>query len=89
MSWVKGHSNVPGNKVADKLAVQGVGRELPPFRDFEAEREERFQAYRLSKRKTEDPAAALRPASSANADEIDESWLLDPDEELAELEEDF
>lgn len=85
LSWVKGHSNVPGNKKADKLAVQGIGRDLPRFRDFEAEREERFKAYRLSKRVAQQPDVLPSPG---NDDAIDESWLLSPDEELAELEED-
>ena len=85
-SWVKGHSNVPGNKSADWLAVQGRGRDLPRMRDFEAELEERLLAYMSSKRLARE---TVTPASSSHVEEIDESWLLDPDEQLAELEEDF
>lgn len=85
LSWVKGHSNVPGNKMADRLAVQGVGRDVPHFRNFEAEREERFLAWRLSKRRPEAPDISTSKKDDAN--DIDDSWLLDPDEELAELEE--
>lgn len=51
------------------------------MRDFEAELEARFQAHKLSKRKIQE--------SNLHVEEIDESWLLDPDEELAELEEDI
>lgn len=76
---------MPGNKAADKLAVQGIGRDRPPSRDFEAELEERLKAYRISQR--QDQQAPVLPAATRDDDEIDESWLLDPDEELAELEE--
>lgn len=80
---------MPGNKVADKLAVQGIGRDLPRPRDFEAECEERFKAYRLSKRQDQEPLPPKKTIETTETtydDEIDEAWLLDPDEELAELE---
>lgn len=90
LSWVKGHSNVPGNKAADKLAVQGLGRDMPHFRNFDAEREERFHEYRQSKRSTP-PEPVLQKKlpqpvqQQVSDDDIDESWVLDTDEELAEV----
>lgn len=63
---------------------------MPHFRDFNADREERFLAYRLSKRKPEETKEVIDiddVEEEAEEEEIDDSWLLDTDEEQAEIEE--
>lgn len=57
---------------------------MPRCRNFDAEREERFHEYRQSKRSTP-PQPVQQQISDGN---IDESWVLDADEELAELDSD-